>query len=82
MLCTPALFSLPVGQAWVQVAEGGTREVGGTSSSSSNSSNSNPHSSSSMATQHNSVAETGDKEGIVGTILAQIHLGRGVRFLR
>ena len=65
MPCTPALFSLPVEEAQVQVVEVGTREGAGIRASSSSSS-------SNMVTQ--------DK--IVGTTLAQIHLGRGDRFLR
>ena len=61
MPCTPALFSLPVQEAQVQVVAVGTREGAGVRVSSRSSS------SSSMVTQ--------DK--IVGTTLAQIHLGRG-----
>ena len=70
MPCTPALFSLPVEEAQVQVVEVGTREGAGirvSSSSNSSCSSSSSSSSSSMVTQ--------DK--IVGTTLAQIHLGRG-----
>ena len=71
MLCTRALFSLPVEQAQVQVVEGGTREGGGTSMSSSNSSNSSSNSSSTVT-----------QSKIVGTTMAQIYLGRGDRFLQ
>ena len=70
MPCTPALFSLPVEQAQVQVVGGGRREGEGTSSS-RNSSSSDSSSSS------NTVAQS----KVVGTTLAQIYLERGDRFL-
>ena len=89
MPCTPAVCSLPVEEARVQVVVVGTKEGEGirvsrsnSSSNSSSSSSSSSNSSGGGRSYSSSISKTVTQDKIVGTSLAQIHLRRGGRFLR